>query len=220
MVVCGRPGSRHPRPESLSRRRKGARSARGRGGLVPTSGPPLPSGGAGSYARHARGAPRRYDLYSGGAMQRYLMVAGLVAIGSGVAVAAVPENTAMFHERKEIAGLAVVFGAEPEPAITEEMQFLRWRISSLADEEPFTELQDAQVTITRGGDEFGPFPLRGSRRDPGLYQTQHIFTAEGEYESVMTFRKGEETETHTIDFTFRIRDRASLEIPPRRRGGR
>lgn len=76
--------------------------------------------------------------------------------------------------------MRVTFGAEPEPALTEEMQFLRWRISTLADREAYTDLQDAEVVITRDGDEFGPFRVRGSRRDPGQYQTQHIFTAEGE----------------------------------------
>ena len=156
-------------------------------------------------------------------MQRHSKLAGLllpIAIGAIVTAVASATGTMMFHERKEVAGLSVVFGAEPEPAITEEMQFLRWRISSLADEEPYADLQDAEVTVARDGEEFGPFPVRGSRRDPGLYQTQHIFTTEGEYESVLSFRKGEEEEVHTVDFTFRIRDRATLEIPRRRGGGR
>ena len=154
-------------------------------------------------------------------MKRHFKVAGLllpVAVGAVVTAAATAGGTAVFHERKEVAGLAVVFGAEPEPAITEEMQFLRWRISSLADEEAYTDLQDAEAIIKLAGEEFGPFPVRGSRRDPGLYQTRHIFTAEGEYESVLSFRKGEEEEVHTVDFTFRIRERATLEIP-RRKGG-
>ncbi len=154
-------------------------------------------------------------------MKRHFKVAGpilLVAVGAFVTAAAVPGSTAVFHETKEVAGLRVTFGAEPEPALTEEMQFLRWRISTLADREAYTDLQDAEVVITRDGEEFGPFRVRGSRRDPGQYQTQHIFTAEGEYESVLSFRKGEEKEVHTVDFTFRIRERATLEIP-RRKGG-
>ena len=57
--------------------------------------------------------------------------------------------------------------------------------------------------------------MRGARGDPGLYQTQHIFTEAGEYESVLSFRKGEEEEVHTVAFTFTIRDRATLEIPGR-----
>ncbi len=152
-------------------------------------------------------------------MKRQLKVAGpllLVAVGAIVTAAAVSGSTAMLHERKEVAGLAVVFGAEPEPALTEEMQFLRWRVSSLADEKPYTDFQDAEVTVSRDGEEFGPFPLRGSRRNPGQYQTQHIFTTAGEYESVLSFRKGEEEEVHTVDFSFRIRDRASLEIQTRK----
>ncbi len=155
-------------------------------------------------------------------MKRHFKVAGLllpVAVGVVVTAATTADGTAMFHERKEVAGLAVVFGTEPEPAITEERQFLRWRISSWADEEPYTDLQDAEATIKRDGEEFGPFPVRGARRDPGLYQTRHIFTADGEYESVLSFRKGEEEEVHTVDFTFRIRERATLEIPRRKGGG-
>ncbi len=154
-------------------------------------------------------------------MQRHSKLAGLllpVAIGAVVTAAAVPGSTTMFHETKEVAGLAVTFGAEPEPALTEEMQFLRWRIRTLADREAYTDLQDAEAIIKRDGEEFGPFPVRGSRRDPGLYQTRHIFTADGEYESVLSFRKGEAEEVHTVDFTFRIRERATLEIP-RRKGG-
>jgi len=153
-------------------------------------------------------------------MQRHVLNTLLPVAVVAVVAAASAAGSALLHERKEVAGLAVVFGAEPEPAITEEMQFLRWRISSLDDEKPYTELQDAEAVIRRDGDEFGPFPVRGSRRTPGLYQTQHIFTAEGEYESVLRFRKGEEERVHTVDFTVRIRDRATLEIPPRKGGGR
>ncbi len=155
-------------------------------------------------------------------MQRHSKLVGFllpVAIGAGVTAAVVPGSTTMFHETKEVAGLAVTFGAEPEPALTEEMQFLRWRIRSLADREAYTDLQDAEAIIKREGEEFGPFPVRGSRRDPGLYQTRHIFTADGEYESVLSFRKGEEEEVHTVDFTFRIRERTTLEIPRRKGGG-
>ncbi len=155
-------------------------------------------------------------------MKRRFKVAGpllLVAVGAVVTAAAVPGSTTMFHETKEVAGLRVTFGAEPEPALTEEMQFLRWRIRSLADEEVYTDLQDAEAVIKRDGEEFGPFRVRGSRRNPGLYQTQHIFTVGGEYESVLSFRKGEDEKVHTVDFTFRIRERATLEIPRRKGGG-
>jgi hypothetical protein len=143
----------------------------------------------------------------------------LIAVGPIVLANVSAEDSAVVHERKEVAGLAVVFGAEPEPALTEEMQFLRWRVSSLADEKPYADFQDAEVTISRDGEEWGPFPVRGSRRTPGQYQTQHIFTSAGEYESVLSFRKGDEEPVHTVDFSFRIRDRASLEIPPRKQTG-
>ena len=138
-----------------------------------------------------------------------------VAATAIVAGAASSSDETMPHERKEVAGLSVLFGAEPEPALTEEMQFLRWRVSSLTDQEPYQDLEDAEVTITHDGEEFGPFGVRGARRDPGLYQTQHIFREAGEYESALSFRKGEEAEVHTVEFTFNIRDRATLEIPGR-----
>ena len=143
----------------------------------------------------------------------------LFGVVATVTAAALPDTMVMFHERKEVAGLAIVFGAEPEPALTEEMQFLRWRVSSLADEEPYTDMQDAEVTITHDGDALGSFDLRSSRRNPGQYQTQHIFTAVGEYETVLSFRKGEEETVHTVDFNFRIGNRADLEIPKRKGGG-
>ena len=137
-----------------------------------------------------------------------------VAATAVVTGAAYSSDATVAHERKEVAGLGVLFGAEPEPALTEEMQFLRWRVTSLSDREPYPDL-DAEVTIKRGGAEFGPIGVRGARGDPGLYQTQHIFTEAGEYESVLSFRKGEEEEVHTVAFTFTIRDRATLEIPGR-----
>ncbi len=141
----------------------------------------------------------------------FLFVALTAIVGS----AAASSDGALFHERKEVAGLAVVFGAEPEPAITDERQFLRWRVSSLAEQEPYEDLEDAEVTIKLDDEVFGPFGVRGARGTPGLYQTQHLFTDAGEYESVLSFRKGEEEEVHTVAFTFNIRDRATLEIPGR-----
>jgi hypothetical protein len=143
---------------------------------------------------------------------------GLVATAS-ILVAAIAPDTVPFHERKEVAGLAIVFGAEPEPALTEEMQFLRWRVSSLETEDPYTEFS-GEVAITFDGQALGSFPIRGMRGSPGQYQTRHIFTAEGEYETLVSFKKGDAEEVHTVDFNFNIADRGDLELPRRRRGGR
>ncbi len=151
-------------------------------------------------------------------MRRNSKLLGLslfVAATAIVTGAAYSSDATVVHERKEVAGLGVLFGAEPEPALTEEMQFLRWRVTSLSDREPYRDLEDAEVTIKRDGAEFGPIGVRGARGDPGLYQTQHIFTEAGDYESVLSFRKGEEEEVHSVSFTFTIRDRATLEIPGR-----
>ena len=142
-----------------------------------------------------------------------------LAAGGSILVAAIaPKMARPFHERKEVAGLAFVFGAEPEPALTEEMQFLRWRVSSLDSEEPYTELS-GEVVISFNGEEQGTFPVRGRRGTPGSYQTRHIFTEPGEYETVLSFKKGEAEEMHTVDFNFNINARSSLELPRRRGGG-
>ncbi len=149
-------------------------------------------------------------------MRRHAKLLGLSLFVVATAIvtgAAYSSEATVAHERKEVAGLGVLFGAEPEPALTEEMQFLRWRVTSLADQDPYRDLEDAAVTIKHDGAEFGPIGVRGARGDPGLYQTQHIFTEAGEYESVLSFRKGEEEEVHSVAFTFTIRDRATLEIP-------
>lgn len=148
------------------------------------------------------------------AMLRLALCLAIAAAVAGAAVRAAP-----MHERKEVAGLAIVFGAEPEPALTDEMQFLRWRVSTLAEEQPYADFQAAAVMIRRNGEEFGPFTVRGMRGEPGSYQTRHFFTEAGEYESVLSFRKGEDAQVHTVDFTFNINDRAELEIPRRHRAG-
>ncbi len=145
--------------------------------------------------------------------------AALFVVMSVTVGAVLPTDGPFFHERKEVAGLAVVFGAEPEPAITDEIQFLRWRVSTLEGEEPYGDFTDAEVTIMKDGEEFGPFAVRGVRGSPGQYQTRHIFTEVGEYGSVLSFKKGDDSEVHSVDFDFNINDRSSMEIPGRR-GGR
>lgn len=154
-------------------------------------------------------------------MRRTSALSSLIALATvGPAIIrASASHDAVVHERKEVAGLAVVFGAEPEPAVTDEMQFLRWRISSLSESAAYTGLRDATVTITRDGQQYGPFTVRPVRREPGQYQTQHIFTAAGAYQLVLTFRKGDDPAVHSADFNFQIRDRASLEIPRRKPAG-
>lgn len=117
------------------------------------------------------------------------------------------------HETKEVAGLEVVFGAEPEPAINGQMQFLRWRFRSKETKQPFAEVEELKATVKRNGKDYGPFTGRMTAREPGVVATQHIFTAPGEYEATLTFKKKGDATVHTIAFSFRIRDRKELEIP-------
>ena len=142
----------------------------------------------------------------------------LLAGVSTVLLAAVAPETAPFHERKEVAGLSIVFGAEPEPALTQEMQFLRWRVSSLDSQDPYTELS-GDVAISFDGEDLGSFPVRRVRGTPGSYQTRHIFTQPGAYQTVLTFKKGDAEAAHTVDFEFNINDRSTLELPRRKGHG-
>ncbi len=137
--------------------------------------------------------------------------ARLLAWTLAVSLISLTFATVAAHERKEVAGLEVVFGAEPEPALNGEKQFLRWRF--LKDKQPFGDIEEMTATIKRNGKTFGPFTGRMSPREPGVVATQHIFTSVGEYESTLTFKKKGEPTVHTVTFAFKIGDRKQLEIP-------
>ena len=77
-----------------------------------------------------------------------------------------PDSALPVHDRKEVAGLAIVFGAEPEPALTEEIQFLRWRVTTLDGGESYTDLS-GEVEISCDGVVQGSFAVRGSVEQPG-----------------------------------------------------
>jgi hypothetical protein len=140
-------------------------------------------------------------------MKQFFLVGLLALVTCAVAL----PRAALAHDRKEVAGLVVIFGAEPEPALTGERQWLRWRFRF--GDEPFGELQDATAVVRRDGKEYGPFEARPARREPGLVQTVHIFSAAGDYEVVLTFRKKGDPKVHSVAFSYRIRDRRELQIP-------
>ena len=102
-------------------------------------------------------------------MRRRFTFAGLaamIAMGTVITAAATPDGP-FPHERKEVAGLAIVFGAEPEPALTGEMQFLRWRVSVLPDRaDVYTEMQGAEVKITHDGTEYAASSRAGGPPAP------------------------------------------------------
>ncbi len=105
------------------------------------------------------------------------------ACGVGLSIilvsAIVIPSVAQAHERKEVADLVVVFGAEPEPALTGEIQNLRWRFQSQDSQEPFGDLENAKAVIKRDGKEYGPFDARRARGQTGVLQTRHIFRRRG-----------------------------------------
>jgi len=134
-----------------------------------------------------------------------------LSLALGLAMIAMCASVAA-HERKEVAGLNVLFGAEPEPALTGEMQFLRWRFTA-QDKTPYGDLEEMRATVKRNGKTFGPFTGRMAMRDPGLVATQHIFTSAGDYEATLTFKKKGDATVHSVTFGFKIADRKTLEIP-------
>ena len=121
--------------------------------------------------------------------------------------------TAFGHESREIGGMKVVFGGEPEPVLDGEICFLTWRFSDLKTEEPVATLEDLSAKIQFDGKEFGPFYARGSRRNPGTYQTRHIFTTPGDGDVTLSFKKAESDEVLTLTLPFAVQSRKSIEIP-------
>ncbi len=142
-----------------------------------------------------------------------MKLAQVLGVLVGVTVIVVMSPTATAHETKEVAGMEVVFGAEPEPALNGQLQFLRWRFRSKETKQPFADLEALNATVKKDGKSYGPFTGRMSPREPGVVATQHIFTSAGEYEATLTFKKKGEAPTHSVVFSFRIRDRKELEIP-------
>ena len=122
-------------------------------------------------------------------------------------------TTAFSHETVEIDGLSVLFGGEPEPMLDGERQYLRWRFIDTKTNEPASDLEDLQATITIDGKEFGPFKARGSRRDPGAYQTLHIFTKAGEAEATLSFKRSGKDKVNKLVTSFTVRSRKTLEVP-------
>ena len=141
-----------------------------------------------------------------------MKLARLLSWTLGLAVVAMCATVAA-HERKEVAGLEVVFGAEPEPALNGQMQFLRWRFLAKETKQPFGDIEEMSATVKRNGKTFGPFTGRMTAREPGVVATPHIFTAAGEYETTLTFKKKGDATVHSVTFPFKIGDRKQLEIP-------
>ena len=117
------------------------------------------------------------------------------------------------HEQNKVDGMNVLFGTEPEPAMSEERQYLRWRITDAETSEPVSGLEEARVTITVGENEYGPFEARTSPREPGMYQTAHIFTTKVAGEAKFSFKKAGEDDLYSITFPLRVFAREEFEIP-------
>ncbi len=88
--------------------------------------------------------------------------------------------TASSHDRKNVDDFNVVFDGEPEPMVNDERQALSWRFTNADTNELVTDLEALEAVVTFEGKVAGTFTARGSRRDPGIYKTTHIFTSPGE----------------------------------------
>ena len=94
-----------------------------------------------------------------------------------------------------------------------ERQNLRWRITDAKTKEPITDLTELQAVVRFDGEELGSFTARGSRREPGLYQTFHIFSKPGDGEVTLSFKREGSSKVHTVTFSFSVNSRKDYEIP-------
>ena len=90
---------------------------------------------------------------------------------------------------------------------------IRKFFSDLKTEEPVATLEDVSSLIEFDGKEYGPFYARGSRRNPGTYQTRHIFTTPGDGDVTLSFKKAGSDEVLTLTLPCAVQPRKSIEIP-------
>ncbi len=121
--------------------------------------------------------------------------------------------TAFGHDRTNVDDISVLFGGEPEPMVDAERQNLVWRFTDANTKDPITDLEALEAVITYDGKEFGAFTARGSRRDPGLYRTTHIFSIPGEGKVTLSFKREGNDKIYTVTFSFSVMSRKELEIP-------
>jgi hypothetical protein len=122
-------------------------------------------------------------------------------------------GTTFSHERGDVDGMSVVFGGEPEPMLNGERQFLRWRFEDSKTKEPVADLEELYVTVKFDGIETDPIKVWGSGRDPGLYQTNRIFTKPGDGRATLKYKKKGNDRVFTVGFSFTVNDRKGHEIP-------
>ena len=121
--------------------------------------------------------------------------------------------TAFGHDRTNVDDISVLFGGEPEPMVNDERQVLRWKFNDVDTNELITDLEELEAVVTFAGKEAGTFTARGSRRDPGVYKTTHIFTTPGEGEVTLSFKREGNDKIYTVAFSFSVLSRRELEIP-------
>ena len=121
--------------------------------------------------------------------------------------------TAFGHDRTNVDDISVLFGGEPEPMVNDERQVLRWKFTDVDTNELISDLEALEAVVTFAGKEAGTFTARGSRRDPGVYKTTHIFTMPGEGEVTLSFKREGNDKIYTVTFSFSVMSRKELEIP-------
>jgi len=117
------------------------------------------------------------------------------------------------HDRKSVDGISVLFGGEPEPMVNDERQGLVWKFTDVDTNELITDLEALEAVVTFAGKKAGTFAARGSRRDPGVYKTTHIFTTPGEGEVTLSFKQEGNDKVYSVTFSFSVHSRKELEIP-------
>ncbi|HNP34393.1 MAG TPA: hypothetical protein PKK10_00960 [Woeseiaceae bacterium] len=120
---------------------------------------------------------------------------------------------AMSHERSEANGIRILFGGEPEPMLAGEREYLRWRFTDATSNKPVVGLSNMFVSISFSGKTFGPFEVRPSPTEPGIYQSNHIFTLPGIVKATLTYSMPDREGEQRLESSFEVHAREQFEIP-------
>jgi len=116
------------------------------------------------------------SLLVGGRTRRALaLIAAILLLLSFTA------GTALAHERREVGPYTLVVGWTVEPALVEQPNGLDLRVTTTADEQPVTGLENTLRAEVIYGDKTMPLELRPRFGQPGAYIADIIPTLEGSY---------------------------------------
>ena len=110
---------------------------------------------------------------------------------------------------------AVLFGASPEPLLTEEVHKLEMQITLKENGSLFSGIKDAQAVLVKKGQELKTFAMPESAvwsKGEGWYESEvFIPTLNGEYNANVTFSF--DGKKYSLQFSEYVNNRAAIQIP-------